>query len=436
MRTHALRLLFLLLTTASIVKGQSITGSPYSGFGIGELHYPGLAYNTGLGFAGIALDSNQHVNVLNPAALSSVHLATFEGSLLSRSVYYEDSRSSSFRNNTSLDHVVFGLPIRQKAAISFGLLPYSGLGSYDSDTLAIPGFGSINFVSEDSGGVNKAFFGFGFGVKKFSFGVEGAYLFGNVNRQRDLVILDDPKALNVTRLSETRVGGVVAKLGLHYRTKIGKSKMAVGLTYSPRMKVSSYSTLITRTFETNAGARVNVKQVERVSDIPGSIYIPSSAGIGFALYRTKLTVAMDFQMTKWSEFRPFEARDTILENGEAFFSGSESLVDSWRAGGGVQYIPDPDPLNTKFLTRSKYKAGAYYAHTGLKINGVDIPEYGLTLGWSMPMRRLIFASPAIEANIAIGERGSLTGGLVRERFITARIGVTITDRWFIARKFD
>lgn len=437
--------------------GQSVASSPYSAYGLGETYLPGLNYNTGFGFGGSALDSNLHVNLLNPAGLAGLQYATFEGSVATRNLFIQDQRGSGYKNNTNLDHLVFGLPIKKRAGVSFGLTPYTGVAVNQNDTVNIDGYGRINFHNVDSGGTNKAFLATGIGVGKFAFGVEGSYIFGNIQRQRDVRIVDDPAGLNVSRAVYTKVSGFTYKAGAHFKTilrtgyrdtipdslmrlsnRISKSihgtRLALAVTYEPAMLVNGETSMTTYHFASSGTATPVVK--ENVGPIPGTFYSPQGGSVGIAINKGKWTTVADFSYRQWSKFRTFEARDTILENGEATFSGSDSLTDGWRASLGFQL--HPDATSNKFFSQSKYRFGGYYRNVGLRINNVEITEYALTLGWGIPLRRAYANGPIpiIEASVALGERGSLNNGLTRERFITARIGVTISDKWFVRRKFD
>jgi hypothetical protein len=333
---------------------------------------------------------------------------------------------------------VFGFQIKNKAGLSFGLLPYTGLGVNQSDTVQTNGFGRINFTSQDSGGFNKGFAAFGVAIKNLSLGIEGSYIFGNIKRTRELILIDDPLAKNVSRIVKTGVGGVEVKAGLHYKARINsKTKLSVGVTYKPGFSLDGKTSLQTKTFsQTVLNVRTSITTVESLKDISGSFYDPQSGTIGLALYRgSKWTYAADVNFIQLSKLRPFEPRDTVIENGESLFSGVDSLTDSWRVSAGVQYSPDTSSL--KFFMRSQYRAGAYYKKVGLRINGSEIMEYGVTLGWGIPLKRVYRDRvPSAEVAVIFGQRGSLANSLTQERFIAARIGLTISDRWFIKRKFD
>ena len=45
--------------------------SPYSVFGVGQLHQPGTAWNRSMGGVGIAARNNRYINILNPASMTA-----------------------------------------------------------------------------------------------------------------------------------------------------------------------------------------------------------------------------------------------------------------------------------------------------------------------------------------------------------------------------
>ena len=65
-------LIFILSLATGITFAQKRTFSPYSRYGIGELAKPGYARNIALGGSGIALQSSNYLNSMNPASYSAM----------------------------------------------------------------------------------------------------------------------------------------------------------------------------------------------------------------------------------------------------------------------------------------------------------------------------------------------------------------------------
>jgi len=75
-------LLFVGMGSANAQTDGTYSGfSPYSVFGVGNLHQSGTAWNRGMGGVGIAARSNRYVNVLNPAAVTARDSLSFMSDL-------------------------------------------------------------------------------------------------------------------------------------------------------------------------------------------------------------------------------------------------------------------------------------------------------------------------------------------------------------------
>ncbi|MEL7427526.1 MAG: hypothetical protein AAFN81_31335, partial [Bacteroidota bacterium] len=66
-------LLFLLLTALPfLLMAQFQSGSPYSAYGVGDLHWQGRGQSAGLAGAGIGLRSDAFLNLTNPASYTAM----------------------------------------------------------------------------------------------------------------------------------------------------------------------------------------------------------------------------------------------------------------------------------------------------------------------------------------------------------------------------
>src|SRR3546814_15486064 len=88
-------------------------------------------------------------------------------------------------SNFALDHINFAIPVSQKSAFSFGILPYSSVGYRYSvpgslDTI------SVNNAYSGEGGISKAYLGYGihFG-KHISIGFNANSLFGTIRNRKE-----------------------------------------------------------------------------------------------------------------------------------------------------------------------------------------------------------------------------------------------------------
>lgn len=144
---------------------QNNTFSPYSRYGLGELTPSTLAHNAGMGGAYIALkpDSTMPVfiNTGNPAAYALIKVTSLEvgGSALFSN--FTSPNTTLKKRTTNFGYGVLGFPIRNNGGACFGIMPYSNVG-YDSENNATEaGVGNINYKYSGTGGLNKAFLGYG-----------------------------------------------------------------------------------------------------------------------------------------------------------------------------------------------------------------------------------------------------------------------------------
>ena len=115
---------------------------------------------------------------------------------------------------------------------------------------------------------------------------------------------------------------------------------------------------------------------------------------------------------------------------------SATASDSFRAG--FEYIPNRNDIRYYFR-RCSYKVGAYYDKSYYKLDGNNIYSYGVTFGVTLPVSRLSGGVPlynGVTLGVDIGQRGSLTGSMVRETYAMIVIGFSIHDIWFLKQLYD
>ena len=66
------------------------------------------------------------------------------------------------------------------------------------------------------------------------------------------------------------------------------------------------------------------------------------------------------------------------------------------------------------------------------INNIAIRENGVTLGLGLPLTGLSNVNVGFE----IIQRGQSTSGLVQERILALRVGLSLNDIWFIKRVYN
>ena len=85
------------------------------------------------------------------------------------------------------------------------------------------------------------------------------------------------------------------------------------------------------------------------------------------------------------------------------------------------------------MKRVTYRAGTYWDREYYKLDGNTIDAFGLTFGATFPVFRW---SNGLSVGMDIGQRGSLSGNKVRERYINFTVGLNIFDIWFLKPQYE
>jgi hypothetical protein len=99
---------------------------------------------------------------------------------------------------------------------------------------------------------------------------------------------------------------------------------------------------------------------------------------------------------------------------------------------GGYYIPKYNSFN-RYLERVTYRAGFNYENTGLIINNESINNYGITFGLGLPLGG---SFSNINIGFEYGKRGTTNAGLVEENYTNVFISLSLSDRWFVKRKYE
>ncbi len=82
--------------------------------------------------------------------------------------------------------------------------------------------------------------------------------------------------------------------------------------------------------------------------------------------------------------------------------------------------------------------GFAYDKTYIQMNNQDVKQMAVTLGLGLPLSNLergVFYKMNVTAEL--GKRGSISNGLLQERYLNFHLAFTLNDsRWFQRFKFD
>lgn len=155
----------LLLVTSLNGLAQNNTFSPFSRYGLGEMTKPTFAHNQGMGGAYIALRNDStmpvFINAGNPAAYAFIRFTSLEVGGSGLYTRISSNSTAITRWTTNFAYGTLGFPVRRNGGACFGIMPYSNVGYDLSSTATEPAIGQVQYQYNGSGGLNKAFIGYG-----------------------------------------------------------------------------------------------------------------------------------------------------------------------------------------------------------------------------------------------------------------------------------
>jgi len=114
------------------------------------------------------------------------------------------------------------------------------------------------------------------------------------------------------------------------------------------------------------------------------------------------------------------------------FGESDSLANSMKLSGGLQFTPDKMSVN-KYWKLIKFRFGGKFQKSYLQLHNTQLNERSVTFGFGLPLRK---TKSEINLSVEMGERGTTNNNLIKEQFFRFQIGLSLKDVWFVKRKYD
>lgn len=471
----------------SVAQGQQGSGSPYSAYGFGDLAGTSQTVQAMMGGVGIALADPFGVSHANPASYPYLLHTTFEAGVAVRNLAYDTDAISSRGRNTRMQGLTLGVPFAKgRWGIALGVNPVSTVGYKITETAAVEG-GTASLVYAGSGGLNRAFVGAGHMIwqrndsvnrdAKITMGANLDYLFGTVEGSRKVYYPSGNGYYNSSITSSLVVRSPVASIGLQLaddlvglhrarqrmtarkdrlRKQDAKKEMdllnagrdpaqrpklvlprgegealrfRLGLSLELPASLSARSTTLANNFVVGStGVEFPRDTASFIDGATGTLEIPLQLGAGFAVYNNHWTLALEHRRRDWSQLRTnVEGYGTTgtLNNGASYAFGA-----SYRPSGSDR---------GNFITGATFRMGLRYAEDYINVNGRDLSQIGLSLGLSLPVMGSNTRS-RINIGTELGQRGTTSDGLLRERYADLYLGIAITpdlrEQWFKKRRID
>ncbi len=436
---------FLLLLSSFAASSQE--NSPFSRYGLGDVFYGQHVINRGLGGLTAAYRDplGQSVNSYNPASYSGISLVTYDIGLAidSRSLRSAEPVKKFRSTNFTPSYVLLGLPLIRKknkktnqmepnVGLVFGLKPVSKISYSIIDNRRVTNIDSVATLYEGDGGLYQGFIGLGKRWGGLSIGVNGTYNFGRKETDTRTIFLNDSVNYQYSNYSTvTTYNKFTLSGGLQYQFKTSKNtQMRLGFQGNAKHTLSASQDKIRETFFYDAnGVLVPIDTASSKTNVEGTIQLPRSytAGIAFETKTkeqlTRMMLSAEYESTKWSDYR--------------FYGQPDKLIDNWQFRVGAQLSPDYLHALT-FWSRVTYRAGFFTGKDHINADGNELKTYGITLGAGFPvLKRNSYTNQYSNIHTAFefGKRGSQVNN-VTESFFRFSVGFSLSDVWFIKRRYD
>lgn len=402
------------------------TNSPYSQYGFGELADQSGGFSRGMNGLGLAFREHNQVNPLNPASYSAVDSLTFlfdigvSGSITN---FKEGSRKVNARN-ADFEYATAAFRAFRHVGVSLGVLPFSNIGyKYSSTDYFSDRTVSSTETHRGSGGLHQVYLGVGWQLaKNFSLGVNGSYLWGDIDRAITTDFSDNSTSLR--KYYTATVNSYKVDLGLQYALPLSKeNQLIVGLTYSPGHKLGADPE--TKIISVNSSTSINDTTTCSVSN---GLKLPDMFGAGLNFnHKNRLQVGADYQLQTWSK------AGFPVGNGDSYAINDDYFADRHKVTVGGQYCKNE--YSRKFLERVRYRLGASYTTPYLKINGQDGPkEFSVSAGFSVPI--INSWSNRSVLNVSAQWVNQKATDMIDANTFRINIGLTFNERWFAKWKVE
>ena len=413
-----LSILFILISFFGY--SQRTSYSPYSYFGVGETNFSATVENQMMG-GNTAYYDSVHQNMNNAASLSKLKFVNYSVGVDLKNTSYLSSSTNEKSTAAAINYISVAIPTKL-LSFSFGIKPKTSVGyllENDDKSKTPP---ELNRFT-GSGGVSNAFVSIGFELfKNWGFGVSSSYAFGNLNHYHTKILENIELYTRVS--SESSVSGLDYNFSTVYQKTFNeKITLYSSIIYQPEANYKSRNNQIISTIDPNSSFGGDSEEIDlsAVGLKNTNIKIPNSLSFGLGLGQDK----------KW--FLGFN----YMKNDEGGYKNELMGLDNVEFKSSQTYsiggflLPEYNSFTNYFKTLT-YRFGVRYKNGGLYVNNQQINEIGVNFGFGIPLAGISSANLGFE----FGQRGTTKASLIKEKFFSIRLGVSLNDLWFIRSMYN
>ena len=413
-----LSILFILISFFGY--SQRTSYSPYSYFGVGETNFSATVENQMMG-GNTAYYDSVHQNMNNAASLSKLKFVNYSVGVDLKNTSYLSASTNEKSTAAAINYISVAIPTKL-LSFSFGIKPKTSVGyllENDDKSKTPP---ELNRFT-GSGGVSNAFVSIGFELfKNWGFGFSSSYAFGNLNHYHTKILENIELYTMVS--SESSVSGLDYNFSTVYQKTFNeKITLYSSIIYQPEAKYKSRNNQIISTIDPNSSFGGDSEEIDlsAVGLKNTNIKIPNSLSFGLGLGQDK----------KW--FLGFN----YMKNDEGGYKNELMGLDNVEFKSSQTYsiggflLPEYNSFTNYFKTLT-YRFGLRYKNGGLYVNNQQINEIGVNFGFGIPLAGISSANLGFE----FGQRGTTKASLIKEKFFSIRLGVSLNDLWFIRSMYN
>lgn len=423
----------LFLTAMSLTAvAQSGTNSPYSQYGLGVLADQTSGFNRGMNGVGLGFREHNQVNFINPASYSAMDSLTFifDAGVSGQITNFKENGKKLNANNADFEYAVAGFRAFKHVGMSFGILPFTNVGYSYSSSEPLSDGSSAYYTNtySGSGGLHQIYLGVGWEpLKGLSVGVNGAYLWGSLDRSVSSSYSD----AYVNTLSKTYSADVRSynlMFGAQYQFALTKKdNVTLGATYTLGHKLGADPECTVQS--TNSQTSVTYSDTKTAKN---GLEIPTMFGVGLSWnHSNRIKAGVDYSLQKWGSvvYPQYQGND----NSFTYEAQKGLFSDRHKVNLGVDYCDNE--RSRHFLGRIHYRAGASYATSYQKINGLDGPkETSVSAGFGIPIMNGWNNRSILNISAQWVHQGAKN--LITENTFRINIGLTFNERWFMKWKVE
>ena len=414
------KLLILFILISFFGYSQRTSYSPYSYFGVGETNFSATVENQMMG-GNTAYYDSVHQNMNNAASLSKLKFVNYSVGVDLKNTSYLSASTNEKSTAAAINYISVAIPTKL-LSFSFGIKPKTSVGyllENDDKSKTPP---ELNRFT-GSGGVSNAFVSIGFELfKNWGFGVSSSYAFGNLNHYHTKILENIELYTRVS--SESSVSGLDYNFSTVYQKTFNeKITLYSSIIYQPEAKYKSRNNQTISTIDPNSSFGGDSEEIDlsAVGLKNTNIKIPNSLSFGLGLGQDK----------KW--FLGFN----YMKNDEGGYKNELMGLDNVEFKSSQTYsiggflLPEYNSFTNYFKTLT-YRFGLRYKNGGLYVNNQQINEIGVNFGFGIPLAGISSANLGFE----FGQRGTTKASLIKEKFFSIRLGVSLNDLWFIRSMYN